>query len=75
MKFNDREEIIALTPLWKENGCLTDVRKVADKYLDALYGMTLEKYGNPSSVLGYEISSSAADWPLCRLFTTTEENW
>lgn len=54
MNFNDREEIIALTPQW-EGERLPDGRpRVADKYLDALYGMTLEEVWKPIFVLGYE---------------------
>ena len=43
MNFNDREKIIALTPLWKGERFSDGRPKVADKYLDALYGMTLEE--------------------------------
>jgi len=43
MNFNDREKIIALTPLWKGERLPDGRPKVADKYLDALYGMTLEE--------------------------------
>ena len=54
MLFNTREEIIAMTPEWTgerfEDGC----PKVADKYLDALYGMTLEELWKPIFVKGYE---------------------
>jgi hypothetical protein len=45
MNFNDREKIIALTPLWKGERFPDGRPKVADKYLDALYGMTLEEVG------------------------------
>ena len=54
MLFNTREEINAMTPEWTgerfEDGC----PKVADKYLDALYGMTLEELWKPIFVKGYE---------------------
>ena len=42
MNFNDRERIIELTPLWKGERLPDGRPKVEDKYLDALYGMTLE---------------------------------
>ncbi len=54
MHFNDREEIIALTPLWKGERFPDGRPKVADKHLDALYGMTLEEVWKPIFVLGYE---------------------
>jgi len=54
MHFNDREEIIALTPLWKGERLPDGRPKVEDKYLDALYGMTLEEVWKPIFVLGYE---------------------
>ena len=54
MHFNDREEIIALTPLWKGERLPDGRPKVADKYLDALKGMTLEEVWKPIFVLGYE---------------------
>ena len=43
MHFNDRESIIALTPMWKGERLPDGRPKVEDKYLDALYGMTLEE--------------------------------
>ena len=43
MLFTTREEIIAMTPLWKGERFEDGRPKVADKYLDALYGMTLEE--------------------------------
>ena len=52
MNFNDREKIIALTPLWKGERFLDGRPKVPDKYLDALYGMTLEEVWKPIFVLG-----------------------
>jgi len=54
MHFNDRESVIALTPLWKGERLPDGRPKVADKYLDALYGMTLEEVWKPIFVLGYE---------------------
>ena len=54
MHFNDRERIIALTPLWKGERFPDGRPKVADKHLDALYKMTLEEVWKPIFVLGYE---------------------
>lgn len=54
MHFNDRERIIALTPQWKGERLPDGRPKVEDKYLDALYGMTLEEVWKPIYVLGYE---------------------
>ncbi len=54
MHFNDRDQIIALTPLWKGERLPDGRPKVDDKYLDALYGMTLEEVWKPIFVLGYE---------------------
>ena len=54
MHFNDREEIIALTPLWKGERLPDGRPKVEDKYLDALKEMTLEEVWKPIFVLGYE---------------------
>lgn len=54
MNFNDREKIIALTPLWKGERLPDGRPKVEDKYLNALYGMTLEEVWKPIFVLGYE---------------------
>ena len=54
MRFNNREDIIALTPLW-EGERLPDGRpKVADKYLEALRSLTLEEVWKPIFVKGYE---------------------
>ena len=54
MRFNNREDIIALTPLW-EGERLPDGRpKVADKYLKALRNLTLEEVWKPIFVKGYE---------------------
>ena len=54
MHFNDREKIIQLTPLWKGERLPDGRPKVEDKYLDSLYGMTLEEVWKPIFVLGYE---------------------
>ena len=54
MHFNDRESIIALTPLWKGERLPDGRPKVEDKYLDALYNMTLEEVWKPIFVKGYE---------------------
>ena len=51
MHFNDREEIIALTPLWKGERLPDGRPKVEDKYLDALYGMTLEEVCLPGDIV------------------------
>ena len=54
MKFNDREEIIALTPQWKGER-LPDGRPYVDaKYLKALETLTLEEVWKPIFVKGYE---------------------
>ena len=54
MMFNTREEIIAMTPEWTGERFEDGRPKVADKYLDALYGMTLEELWKPIFVKGYE---------------------
>ena len=54
MHFNDREEIIALTPLWKGERFADGRPKVEDRYLDALQKMTLEEVWKPIFVQGYE---------------------
>ena len=54
MLFNTREEIIALTPEWTGERFEDGRPRVADKYLDALYGMTLEELWKPILVKGYE---------------------
>ena len=54
MHFNDREEIIALTPQWKGER-LPDGRPMVDtKYLRALKNLTLEEVWKPIFVKGYE---------------------
>ena len=54
MHFNDRNDIMELTPLWKGERFEDGRPKVPDKYLDALQGMTLEEVWKPIFVLGYE---------------------
>ena len=54
MLFNTREEIIAMTPEWTGERFEDGRPKVANKYLDALYGMTLEELWKPIFVKGYE---------------------
>lgn len=54
MQFNCREDIIAITPQWKGERFPDGRPKVADKYLDALYNMTLEELWKPIFVAGYD---------------------
>ena len=54
MHFNDRDEIIELTPLWKGERFPDGRPKVPDAHLDALHEMTLEEVWKPIFVLGYE---------------------
>ncbi|MDD3214599.1 MAG: RraA family protein [Eubacteriales bacterium] len=54
MQFDNRENIIAITPLWKGERFPDGRPKVPDKYLDALYQMTLEELWKPIFVQGYE---------------------
>lgn len=54
MIFYTREEVIAMTPLWKGERFEDGRPKVADHYLDALYSMTLEELWKPIFVQGYE---------------------
>lgn len=54
MIFYTREEIIAMTPLWKGERFEDGRPKVPDRYLDALYSMTLEELWKPIFVQGYE---------------------
>ena len=54
MKLNSREEIIALTPLWKGERFPDGRPKVPQKYLDAMYSMTLEELWKPIFIKGYE---------------------
>ena len=52
--FDNRDDIIAITPQWKGERFPDGRPKLADKYLDALYGMTLEELWKPIFVQGYE---------------------
>ena len=54
MHFNDREEVIALTPLWKGERLPDGRPKVEDTYLRALRTLTLEEVLKPIFVKGYE---------------------
>jgi regulator of RNase E activity RraA len=54
MHFNDREEIIALTPLWKGERFPDGRPKVPDRYLDEMRKMTLEELWKPIFLKGYE---------------------
>ncbi|MBO4377968.1 MAG: RraA family protein, partial [Clostridia bacterium] len=54
MIFYSREEVIAMTPLWKGERFEDGRPRVADRYLDALYSMTLEELWKPIFVQGYE---------------------
>mgnify|MGYP004458025963 FL=1 len=54
MRFNSKEDIIALTPQWKGERLPDGRPYVADKYLKALRGMTLEEVWKPIFVKGYE---------------------
>lgn len=46
--------MLAMTPLWKGERFEDGRPKVADRYLDALYSMTLEELWKPIFVKGYE---------------------
>ena len=54
MKLNNREEIIALTPLWTGERFPDGRPKVPRKYLDQMRSMTLEELWKPIFVKGYE---------------------
>ena len=54
MHFNDRDEIIALTPMWKGERLPDGRPKVDEKYLKALKTLTLEEVWKPIFVKGYE---------------------
>lgn len=54
MRFNNPEDIIALTPEWKGERFPDGRPKVPDQYLDALRNMTLEELWKPIFVQGYE---------------------
>lgn len=54
LQFNSREDIIALTPLWKGERFPDGRPRVPDRYLEALREMTLEELWKPIFVQGYE---------------------
>ena len=54
MKFNDRDTIIELTPLWKGERFPDGRPKVPQKYLDEMRKMTLEELWKPIFLKGYE---------------------
>jgi hypothetical protein len=54
MKFNCKEDIIAITPQWKGERFPDGRPKVADRYLEALKNLTLEEVWKPIFVKGYE---------------------
>lgn len=54
MRFNNPEDIIALTPEWKGERFSDGRPKVPDSYLDALRTMTLEELWKPIFIQGYE---------------------
>ncbi len=54
MRFNNPEDIIALTPEWKGERFPDGRPKVPDSYLDALRNMTMEELWKPIFVKGYE---------------------
>jgi regulator of RNase E activity RraA len=54
VRFNNPEDIIAITPMWKGERFPDGRPKVADRYLKALHGMTLEEVWKPIFVKGYE---------------------
>lgn len=54
IRFNSREDIIALTPLWKGERFPDGRPRVPDKYLQEMRKMTLEELWKPIFVKGYE---------------------
>ena len=54
MHFNNRDDIIQMTPLWKGERLPDGRPKVEDKYLKALHNLTLEEIWKPIFVKGYE---------------------
>lgn len=54
IKFNSKEDIIALTPLWKGERFEDGRPKVPQKYLDQMRKMTLEELWKPIFLKGYE---------------------
>ena len=53
IKLNNREDIIALTPLWKGERFEDGRPKVPQKYLDEMRNMTLEELWKPIFLKGY----------------------
>lgn len=53
MIFHTKEEVIAMTPFWKGERSEDGRPHVADRYLDALYGMTLEELWKAIYTKGY----------------------
>lgn len=53
-KLNDPQSIIDITPLWEGERFADGRPRVPDKYLDAMYDMTLEELWKPIFVKGYE---------------------
>lgn len=54
MRFNNAEEIIALTPEWRGERFQDGRPRVPDKYLDEIAAMTLEELWKPIFIKGYE---------------------
>lgn len=54
MRFNNRDDILALTPQWRGERFPDGRPKVADRYLSALKSLTLEEVWKPIFVKGYE---------------------
>jgi regulator of RNase E activity RraA len=54
LQFNSKEDIIAMTPLWKGERFPDGRPRVPDRYLEALREMTLEELWKPIFVQGYE---------------------
>lgn len=54
MQFGNPQDVIAITPSWKGERFADGRPKVPDRYLDALYNMTLEELWKPIFVQGYE---------------------
>ena len=54
MHFNNRDDIIAMTPLWKGERFPDGRPRVPDRYLQAMQKMTLEELWKPIFVKGYE---------------------
>jgi regulator of RNase E activity RraA len=54
IKFNSREEIIALTPLWHGERFADGRPKVPERYLEEMRKMTLEELWKPIYLKGYE---------------------